>query len=150
MKSHLLTRRAFPLLAVLLTSTLLSGCANSPSRQSAVQQGTAVGAVSGGVLGGVIGNNVGDGENQVLGAALGAIAGGVAGNRIATRRADTQSQIQAAQNAANTHVVNVSNSNGSITPVTLVHIGNGQWRGPRGEIYNNLPGEPQLKPVYGI
>jgi len=139
-----------PIALFLLTviAFALTGCAHRQS--SSVQRGTAAGAVTGGVLGGVIGNNVGDGDNEILGAALGSVAGGAIGNRIASRQAQTQQQIQAAQSAANTRVVNVSNANGSFTPVTLIHVGNGQWQGPRGEIYSNLPTETQLRQIYGI
>ena len=50
---------------------------------------------------------------------------------------------------ANTYVVNVHNSNGSITPVTLRRAGS-RWIGPRGEEYTSLPSEAQLKPLYGF
>ena len=133
------------ILLVLVLALALTGC-----RQRPHAGGTAAGAVTGGVLGGVVGNNVGDGNNTELGAAIGAVAGGVAGNAISKRRAQQQQQIHQLQQAANTHTVAVSNANGSTTPVTLTNIGNGQWRGPRGEIYNNLPTEVQLKGVYGI
>lgn len=45
--------------------------------------------------------------------------------------------------------INVQNSNGSMTPVTLRQIGV-QWVGPRGEYYDNLPSVGQLRPVYGF
>jgi hypothetical protein len=47
-------------------------------------------------------------------------------------------------------VVHIKNSNGSLTPVILMKAGVNQWRGPRGEIYNGLPTEDQLKQVYGF
>jgi len=46
-------------------------------------------------------------------------------------------------------VINVQNSNGSMTPVTLRQVGN-QWVGPRGEYYNNLPTVGDLRGVYGF
>jgi hypothetical protein len=46
-------------------------------------------------------------------------------------------------------VINVQNSNGSMTPVTLRQRGN-QWVGPRGEYYDNLPTIGQLRPIYGF
>ena len=46
-------------------------------------------------------------------------------------------------------VVNVSNSNGSTTPVTLRREG-GTYVGPRGERYLHFPTEEQLKKVYGL
>jgi hypothetical protein len=45
--------------------------------------------------------------------------------------------------------INVQNSNGSFTPVTLNKV-NGRWVGPRGEYYDTLPTIGQLRPVYGF
>ncbi len=47
-------------------------------------------------------------------------------------------------------VIMVENSNGSRTPVELEPLGNNQWRGPRGEIYDGLPSEEQLRKGYGF
>ena len=44
----------------------------------------------------------------------------------------------------------IENHNGSKTPVTLTPIGANQWKGPRGEIYDGLPGQSQLESVYGL
>ena len=63
-----------------------------------------------------------------------------------------QDQINALQGQvaqANQHVVNVRNSNGSTTPVVL-HNAGGRWQGPRGEYYDNLPSEEQLRRAYGF
>ena len=48
-----------------------------------------------------------------------------------------------------TVVVNVSNSNGSYTPVTLRQEG-GTFVGPQGERYLQMPTEEQLRRVYGL
>jgi len=48
-----------------------------------------------------------------------------------------------------TVTVNVQNSNGSFTPVTLRQIG-AQWVGPRGEYYDAVPSVGQLRPAYGF
>lgn len=45
--------------------------------------------------------------------------------------------------------INIQNSNGSFTPVTLHSIGS-QWVGPRGEYYDAMPTVGQLRPVYGF
>jgi hypothetical protein len=45
--------------------------------------------------------------------------------------------------------VNVTNSNGSIIQVKLTKQGVG-YVGPRGEYYDKLPTEDQLRPVYGF
>ncbi|MEI6563002.1 MAG: hypothetical protein WCO42_01700 [bacterium] len=48
-----------------------------------------------------------------------------------------------------TMTVNIQNSNGSFTPVTLRQSGS-QWVGPKGEYYDNMPSVGQLRPVYGF
>jgi hypothetical protein len=48
----------------------------------------------------------------------------------------------------NSVVINVPNTNGSYTPVTLVRQGNG-YVGPQGEYYPNSPTVEQLKVLYG-
>jgi len=48
-----------------------------------------------------------------------------------------------------TMIINVQNSNGSMTPVTMRQVGN-QWVGPRGEYYDNLPTVGDLRGVYGF
>lgn len=48
-----------------------------------------------------------------------------------------------------TMILNVQNSNGSMTPVTMRQIG-AQWVGPKGEYYDNLPTIGQLRPIYGF
>lgn len=45
--------------------------------------------------------------------------------------------------------INIQNSNGSFTPVTLRQVG-AQWVGPRGEYYNGVPSVGQLRPMYGF
>ena len=49
----------------------------------------------------------------------------------------------------NTVTVRITNSNGSISQVKLRKEGVG-YVGPRGEYYDQLPTEEQLKPVYGF
>jgi hypothetical protein len=45
--------------------------------------------------------------------------------------------------------INIQNSNGSYTPVTLRPAGS-QWVGPRGEYYDSMPTVGQLRQVYGF
>jgi hypothetical protein len=56
--------------------------------------------------------------------------------------------MQANREMANTLVINVHNSNGSITQVPLRRMGN-MWVGPNGEQYVNFPSEEQLREMYG-
>ena len=46
-------------------------------------------------------------------------------------------------------MINIQNSNGSFSPVTLHPVGS-QWVGPRGEYYDSLPSVGQLRQVYGL
>ena len=57
--------------------------------------------------------------------------------------------IQVVPAATDTVVINVPNSNGSYSPVTLRRVG-GVYIGPRGEQYLNLPTVEQLQGVYGL
>ena len=129
---------------------MLAGCA-TPSYEgnpSAIHQ-AAVGAALGGLAGGVIGNNshgaFGNGEGAVAGAALGALIGGAMGHQ----QDQFNAQLGAVSEAASTVVINVRNTNASYTPVVLRKVGN-QYIGPRGEYYNALPTEEQLKTPYGF
>jgi hypothetical protein len=66
-----------------------------------------------------------------------------------TGRGGTAGQIESVKQDANTVIVNITNSNGSITPVTLQRSGN-VWIGPKGEQYLSIPTAEQLKPIYGM
>jgi hypothetical protein len=59
-------------------------------------------------------------------------------------------QVAVQQSSSNDVTIMVENSNGSQTPVTLSPIGGNQWKGPRGEIYNGIPGNQQLASAYGF
>jgi hypothetical protein len=102
------------------------------------------GAAGGAIIGGIAGDA---GKGAAIGAAVGVVGGAVRQNR--QEQAQAQSQAAAADAASKTRVVNVSNPNGSMTPVTLHLVDNG-WKGPRGEIYPTLPTEEQLKETYGM
>jgi hypothetical protein len=108
---------------------------------------TGKGAVLGSALGAGAGYLIGDSGTA---AAAGAVAGGLLGGVMGKQQGEIKSLQNQQDQAANTRVVNVSNSNGSTTPVVLRKTGVDQWQGPRGEIYNSLPSPGQLKPVYGI
>lgn len=44
----------------------------------------------------------------------------------------------------------IANPNGSKTPVEVKPLGGGKWKAPKGEVYDSLPTEEQLRPVYGL
>jgi hypothetical protein len=57
--------------------------------------------------------------------------------------------MQNMQQQANSVLVNIHNSNGSISTVRLTRSGPG-YIGPRNEYYDHLPTEGELRPVYGF
>ena len=136
-------------LVCLLGVLAVSGCATQG--QAGAFWGTLLGAGLGQAMGG-------DSESTLLGAVLGGNIGYALGNEedkyIAARQRE-QDLIYAAREReisrelANTRVVNIRNSNGSITQIRL-HRRSGRWIGPRGEQYLALPPEEQLRPVYGF
>lgn len=62
---------------------------------------------------------------------------------------ETRAERDSIRQEINTVTVKVTNSNGSISQVKLMKQGIG-YVGPRGEYYEQLPTEDQLKPVYGF
>ena len=133
----------------LSVSTLgLAGCASTGTGSNHATQGALIGSLAGAGLGAVIGHQSGEtGEGAAIGAAAGAVGGYVLGNE--QDKAQLQADSAYALQTANTVVINVRNSNGSLTPVTLHHQGN-VYVGPKGEYYPQLPTEEQLRPVYGF
>ncbi len=138
------------LLSVVSVSGLIifSGCATPMGHDEKV--GTGIGAVVGGVAGGVIGHNVGDGNNEAVGAAMGAALGGMGGREVGRSKDVQEGRMQALEQQANTVTININNSNGSFTPVTLKKLDGGRYQGPKGEIYSTIPTEAQLKSMYGL
>jgi hypothetical protein len=142
---------------VVLAGAMMAGCATPQYQQNrSTFNDAAIGAALGAVAGGVIGNNshgaFGNREGMVAGAALGALLGGSMGHQTDQMNAQmgaVNAQVGAANELASTVVINVQNSNGSYTPVTLRRAGN-QYIGPRGEYYSALPTEKQLKVAYGF
>lgn len=120
----------------------LSGCANQ------AQTGAGLGAVLGAGLGQAIG---GDTESTLLGAIIGGGLGYMFGNEEDKRLAaeEHEQDYNTLYTLANTQVVNIRNSNGSISQVRL-HREGGRWIGPRDEQYLTLPSEDQLRPAYGF
>lgn len=122
-------------------SLALVGCEGMNSQTA----GTLGGAATGALVGGVAGNNI-KGISKEEGAIAGALVGGLIGNRMGAQ----QDQINAIDARANNMTLSVRNSNGSITPVPLTRVQGDTWRGPRGEIYQGVPSEGQLRQLYGF
>lgn len=130
-----------PTLAATLATLTLVGCEGMNNQTS----GTLGGAALGGGLGAVAGNNI-RGINSTEGAIAGALVGGLLGNTMGRQ----QDQINSIDARMNYYTVSVRNSNGSVTPVQLTRVQGETWRGPRGELYNGVPSEGQLRQLYGF
>jgi outer membrane lipoprotein SlyB len=116
--------------------------------ESDAGKGTAIGGLGGAGLGAIIGHQSGHtAEGALLGGAVGAGGGYIIGNERDKKK--TQAEMSNLRQEMNTETVNVTNSNGSISPVVLRRQGVG-YVGPRGEFYNHLPTPEELKPVYGF
>ena len=126
------------IVAVSMSSVLIVGC------QSDAQTGTAIGALAGAGIGQLAG---GDTEATLIGAAVGGTAGYILGNEGDKKKA--KAEREDIRQDMNTVMVKVTNRNGSIIQVPLRKQGVG-YVGTRGEYYETLPTEDQLRPVYGF
>ncbi len=127
---------------VLIGALLIAGC------ESSAGKGAAIGSLGGAGLGAIVGHQSGrTTEGALIGGAVGAGAGYVIGAE--QDKKEAQAQNQAAIENANTFYVNITNSNGSVTPVRIVKQGT-VYVGPRGEQYARLPTQAELRPVYGF
>jgi uncharacterized protein YcfJ len=123
---------------VSLCLVFASGC------ESDAQTGAAIGALAGAGIGQLAGGNTGA---TLIGAAVGGGAGYMIGNEQDKKKA--AGERDKLREEMNTVMVKVTNSNGSIIQVPLKKQGIG-YVGPRGEYYDKLPTEDQLRPVYGF
>ncbi|MEK6895375.1 MAG: glycine zipper domain-containing protein [Nanoarchaeota archaeon] len=110
-------------------------------------RGSGTGALFGALAGGLLGAATGHWDYALGGAAIGAGAGAIAGNEYDKDK--MYQKIERVERDANTMIINVSNSNGSVIPVPIRRDKN-IYYGPRGEIYNNIPTEDQLRKIYGF
>jgi hypothetical protein len=160
-----------PVCLVLLSVVVavwLSGC--KTQAQTGALVGGAVGAGAGGLIGdtkgAVIGGAVGAGAGYLYGRHRDRQADNGNGDVIIDENGDYEDDIFVENgevteaippdysedygvNAENTVVVNVTNTDGSTTPVRLVQQGD-VWVGPRGERYDMFPTEEQLRQRYGF
>ncbi len=143
--------RVVSLVLVMVVVVLNTGCATPQyqANQSAVNQGIAKAAI-GAVIGAIAANNVQGLKDDSVAVILGSAAlGGLSGAFDGSKQDQNRAAIGAVNEIASTIIINVNNSNGSVTPVTLRRVGH-QYVGPRGEYYNTLPTEQQLKGPYGF
>jgi hypothetical protein len=126
------------MLMIAAVSVFVAGC--ETQGQSGALIGTGIGAGVGALAGGST-------EGTLIGGAVGGGAGYLIGNE-ADKKAQSQ-EIQRMHQEANSEIINIRNSNSSISQVKVTRSGTG-WVGPRGEWYDHLPTEAELKPVYGF
>jgi uncharacterized protein YcfJ len=112
--------------------------------QSDAQSGAALGALAGAGIGQIAGRNT---ESTLIGAAVGGTAGYILGNEGDKKK--SQAERAYLRQQTDYVAVNITNSNGSVSQVRLRKQGVG-YVGTRGEYYNHLPNEDQLRPVYGF
>jgi uncharacterized protein YcfJ len=130
------------MLVAMLGIFVFSGC------ESDAGTGALIGTAAGAGVGAIAGKST---TSTLIGAAVGGGAGYMLGNEGDKKKAKEQtnqqmSSIQAEQNSV---TVWITNSNGSKVPVKLRKDGP-NFIGPRGEIYQSMPTEDQLKTVYGF
>jgi len=126
------------IITVSLALAFVAGC------ESDAQTGAGLGALAGAGIGQLAG---GDTESTLVGAAVGGGAGYMIGNEQDKKK--TKAEMESVRQEMNIVTVNVTNSNGSIIQVRLTKQGVG-YVGPRGEYYDKLPTEDQLRPIYGF
>jgi hypothetical protein len=101
-------------------------------------------ALTGALIGGIVGYQSDEpGEGAAVGAAIFGV--GELLHQIDREHKDRERKDKCAEQA----VVEIHNDNGSITPVKLKKEGS-TYIGPKGERYEQLPTEEQLKPLYGL
>ncbi len=125
-------------LTLTFTGLFLIGC------ETQGQTGAAVGSLAGAGIGALAGRSA---ESTLIGAAVGGGAGYIVGNE-ADKKQQKQ-EIRNTQEQANSVLINIHNSNGSVSTIRLTRSGPG-YIGPRGEYYDHLPTEAELRPVYGF
>lgn len=103
-------------------------------------------AIKGAIIGGIVGyQSHEEGEGAAIGAGLFAVAELLKQSDKQHRDRDHEHKDKRPEQA----VVEIHNDNGSITPVRLKRK-DGSYIGPKGERYEQLPTEEQLKPLYGL
>ena len=120
----------------------IAGCENE------AQSGALIGAGLGTAIGAIAG---GDSQDMLIGAGVGTAAGYFLGNESDKKKTELthQQQLAAARSQQQNVQVWVTNSNGSKLPINLKKSGP-NYIGPRGEYYNSLPDQEELRLAYGF
>jgi len=131
-------------MTILIAAALSAGLAFLAGCESDAQTGALLGTAAGAGVGALAGDST---EDTLIAAAMGGGVGYIIGNE--QDRKKTQAEMDTLRWEMSTVMVRVTNSNGSIVQVPLRKQGVG-YVGPRGEYYDKLPTEDQLRPVYGF
>ncbi|MBN2182888.1 MAG: hypothetical protein JW715_13335 [Sedimentisphaerales bacterium] len=129
--------------AVIASSLLLGGCGEG-LRASDIYGASLGGALVGGIIGY---QSHEEGEGAAIGAALFGV--GELLNQIDNPKEKKEHKDKDDNGCKEVYVIQVHNSNGSVTPIEVEKKGD-TYIGPKGEHYEQLPTEEQLKPVYGF
>jgi hypothetical protein len=134
------------LVAVALVASVVIGlCAGCNERNSDMKLSPIyTSALTGALIGGIIGYQSDETGN---GAALGAAVFGV--GQWLSEMDQQHKATEHKKKHAEQVIVEIHNDNGSTTPVKLRKEGS-TYIGPKGERYEKLPTEEQLKPIYGL
>lgn len=136
------------LIAILVAVSVGLGLVFVSGCESEAQSGAALGGLGGAGVGAIIGHQSGKTtEGALIGGAVGAGAGYMVGSEQDKKK--TRAEMDELRREMNTVTVNITNSNGSVSQVKLKKQGVG-YVGPRGEYYDKLPTEEELRPVYGF
>lgn len=137
---------------LLVVSLVLGLCGCCSENQSDCEDGLKLTPIYGAALGGaLIGGIIGHQSDETKeGVAVGAVVLGV-GELLSQldEMAREEKEHEDEDECNEPVVIEIHNSNGSITPVKLKRDGTA-YIGPKGERYEELPTEEQLKPIYGL
>jgi len=137
---------------LLVVSLVLGLCGCCSENQSDCDNGLKLSpiygaALGGALIGGIIGHQSGETDKGI---AIGAAVLGVGEllrqtDKLSPKKREHKHEDEDVEEV----VIEIHNSNGSITPVELRKEGS-IYIGPKGERYEQLPTEEQLKPIYGL
>ena len=142
MKTTTQSKSVAVVLVLSLVVGLCAGCeeGNSNMKLSPIYSSALTGALVGGIIGY-------QSDETGEGVAVGAVVLGV--GQLLHELDDAHHEKEHKHREKEQVVVEIHNDNGSITPVKLRKEGEA-YIGPKGERYEQLPTEEQLKPLYGL
>ena len=140
-----------PVVILLVVSLVLGLCGCCSENQNDCENGLKItpiyaAAIGGGIIGGIVGHQS---DETKEGVAVGAVLLGVGQLLTQIDEMAHEKEHEDEDGCNESVVIEIHNSNGSITPVKLKKDGTA-YIGPKGEFYGELPTEEQLKSIYGL